>query len=43
VRLPDAAGELREQSWLLAEAFWSETFIPPRFSEMARWGLIILP
>src|SRR5437764_2096487 len=31
------------ESWLLAESWWAETFRPPRFAELARWGLRIIP
>lgn len=30
-------------AWLLAEAWWAETFAPPSFGDLARWGLGVLP
>ena len=36
-------GSLEMESWLLAESWWAETFIPPGFAELARWGLRIIP
>jgi hypothetical protein len=29
--------------WLLAEAWWAESFHPARFGDLGRWGLIIGP
>jgi hypothetical protein len=30
-------------AWLLAESWWAETFAPPSFGDLARWGLGVLP
>ena len=36
-------GRSEVESWLLAESWWAETFLPPSFSDLARWGLRIIP
>ncbi len=36
-------GSIAQESWLVAESWWAETFWPPKFSELARWGLRIVP
>jgi hypothetical protein len=36
-------GVLKEEHWLLAESWWAETFSAPRFSDLARWGLGVVP
>ena len=38
-----ADGGLREESWVLAESFWAETFSVPSFRELALWGFGIVP
>jgi hypothetical protein len=32
-----------ERRWLLAEAWWAESFAMPRFGDLCRWGLGVLP
>ena len=29
--------------WLLVESWWAETFEPPRYGQLARWGLQVAP
>src|ERR1051325_8558126 len=36
-------GSIATESWLVAESWWAETFRSPRFSDLARWGLGIVP
>lgn len=36
-------GSLDEERWLFAESWWAESFWPPRFSDLARWGLGVVP
>jgi hypothetical protein len=37
------AGNVEAERWLLAESWWAETFSPPSFGELTRWGLRIIP
>src|SRR5438045_2038073 len=32
-----------EQRWLMAEAWWAESFNKPKFSDLARWGFAVAP
>lgn len=32
-----------DRCWLLAEAWWADSFAAPRFSDFARWGLEVAP
>ena len=43
LRRLDLDGSLAEERWLLAESWWAESFWPPRFSDLARWGLGVVP
>jgi hypothetical protein len=36
-------GKVETERWLLAESWWAETFRAPGFSELARWGVHIIP
>ena len=36
-------GRSEVESWRLAELWWAETFIPPSFAEVARWGVHVIP
>jgi hypothetical protein len=29
--------------WLIAESWWAQTFLAPRFADLARWGFAIVP
>ena len=29
--------------WILAEAWWASTVLPPSFSELARWAFVVVP
>src|SRR6187399_294158 len=33
----------RSTRWLLAESWWAQSFPGARFSDVARWGLVIVP
>src|SRR5215471_11457728 len=33
----------RSARWLLAESWWAQSFAGARFSDVARWGLVIVP
>jgi hypothetical protein len=35
----DVNGGVTERSWLMAESFWAEVFYPPRFRQLAVWGI----
>jgi hypothetical protein len=37
------AGTSQERTWLLAESWWASVFIPPSYSALARWGILIVP
>ena len=39
----DKQATTTKTAWLLAEAWWAETFAPPAFGDLARWGLGVLP
>jgi hypothetical protein len=43
LRRQRTSGELETERWLLAESWWAETFTPPGFREMVRWGMSVLP
>ncbi|HEX9670736.1 MAG TPA: hypothetical protein VGC93_14790 [Thermoanaerobaculia bacterium] len=43
LRRLDLDGSLAEERWLLAESWWAESFWPPRFSDLARWGAGVVP
>ncbi len=43
LELPPVASASRKSQWLLAESWWSNAFLQPRFSDLARWTLLILP
>jgi pimeloyl-ACP methyl ester carboxylesterase len=32
-----------QSKWLLAEAWWAQSFRPPRFRDVARWGFEVIP
>jgi hypothetical protein len=36
-------GSVTAEDWLLAESWWAESFPPPTFSDLALWGLRIVP
>lgn len=36
-------GSLSPERWLLAESWWAETFLPPSFAQLGRWGLRVIP
>jgi len=36
-------GTVESERWLLAESWWAETFAPPSFGDLARWGLGVIP
>ncbi|HEX9670345.1 MAG TPA: hypothetical protein VGC93_12805 [Thermoanaerobaculia bacterium] len=38
-----ASDDSNTSRWLLAESWWASTFLPPRFADLASWGLQILP
>lgn len=35
--LPLTDGTSYDRRWLLAESWWAEVFLPPRFADLARW------
>ena len=43
IRLPNRSGKIEKNSWLLVESWWAETFATPRFVDLARWGLLVVP
>jgi hypothetical protein len=43
IRRLDLDGSLNEERWLLTESWWAESFWPPQFSDLARWGLGVVP
>lgn len=36
-------GAVERERWMLAESWWADTFSPPTFSDLALWGLGIVP
>jgi hypothetical protein len=36
-------GQQMQVTWVLAEAWWADTFFPPKFSDVAKWGLGVGP
>lgn len=39
----DRHGRVATERWLMAESWWAASFAAPGFSELARWGLGVLP
>src|SRR4030095_8899357 len=42
VRYRDNSGPITSR-WILAEAWWAGTVLPPSFSELARWSMVVVP
>jgi hypothetical protein len=36
-------GKTTRATWVMSEAFWADSFFPPKFSDVARWGLGVGP
>ena len=38
-----ADGSVQKATWLLAESWWADAFTAPRFHDLVKWGLLVLP